>query len=172
MFLKGFSVLLCALSFNVVYADTLHFNGEDGSVEPWQHYVGDEYSELTYFPSFGYADIPGTQITYPRFEKDPNDELYLTYRFASRPKRNLPERTFGTGLAEYSRADQTWTAIGEQLGVTAADFNYQPDAPVTSTPFATKTGWTAYHPSMVFRRSGGNEGVDVMSQWYRRSEHI
>jgi hypothetical protein len=121
-----------------------------------------KFNNSTSFPSFGYADIPGTQITYPRFEKDPGGELYLTYRFASRPKRSWPERTFGAGLAEYSRADQTWTAIGEPMDVTSADFDFHPDAPVTSSPFAAKTGWTAYHPSLVF---DNQYGMGVFMLW-------
>jgi hypothetical protein len=121
-----------------------------------------KFKNSTSFPSFGYAAIPGTQITYPRFEKDPNRELYVTYRFASRPKRSWPERTFGTGIAKYSRADQKWTAIGEPLDVTVADFDSHPDAPQTSTPFAAKTGWTAYHPSPVF---GNQSGMGVFMLW-------
>ena len=121
-----------------------------------------KFNNSTSFPSFGFAEIPGTQITYPRFEKDPNGELYLTYRFASRPKRSWPERTFATGLAEYSRAEQSWTAIGEPLNVTSADFDFHPDAPLTSTAFAAKTGWTAYHPSMVF---DNQSGIGVLMLW-------
>ncbi|MDB4224437.1 BNR repeat-containing protein [Granulosicoccus sp.] len=121
-----------------------------------------KFDNSTTFPSFGYADIPGTQITYPRFEKDPNGELYIAYRFASRPKRSWPERTFGAGLAEYSRADQVWTAIGEPLDVTLEDYDFHPDAPVTSTPFAAKTGWTVYHPSLVF---DNQIGMGVLMLW-------
>lgn len=138
---------------------SFEFHGQQVSQQQINNW---KFNNSTSFPSFGYADIPGTQITYPRFEKDPNGELYLAYRFASRPKRSWPERTFATGVAEYSRADQTWTAIGEPLDVTSADFDVHLDAPLTSTPFAAKTGWTAYHPSLVF---DSQYGMGVFMLW-------
>lgn len=41
----------------------------------------------TPFPSIGTAAIPGNQITYPAFFYDRQGEIYLTYRFATKPKR-------------------------------------------------------------------------------------
>ena len=121
-----------------------------------------KFNNATSFPSFGYADIPGTQVTYPRFEKDHSGELYVSYRFAARPKRQWPERTFGTGIAKYSREEKTWTAIGAPLAVTPADYEFHPDAPKSSIPFAAKIGWTAYHTSLVF---DNKQGMGVLMLW-------
>jgi len=132
--------------------NTFEFYGQEITDEQIRNW---KFHNSTSFPSFGYADIPGTQITYPRFEKDTNGELFLTYRFASRPKRSWPDRTFATGIAEYSRLTRSWSAIGKPLEVTAEDFQPHAKAPETSTPFAAKTGWTAYHPSLVFNDQGG-----------------
>lgn len=120
-----------------------------------------KFENSTSFPTLGYAAIPGTQITYPRFEKDADGELYVSYRFATRPKRSWPERAFGAGIAEYSRTQQTWTAIGESLDLSNADYEYHPNAPLSSKPFAAKIGWTAYHPSLVFN----NYGMGVLMFW-------
>lgn len=132
--------------------DSFEFRGQavtQAQINNWK------FNNSTSFPSLGHADIPGTQITYPRFTKDYLENIYISYRFAARPARNWPDRTFSAGVAEYSTRTNSWSAIGESLPVTSADFQYHADAPVQPTPFAAKINWTAYHPQVVFNQQSG-----------------
>lgn len=48
----------------------------------------------TPFFSIGKAAIAGNQITYPAFYYDQNRDLYVTYRFATRPKLAFADRAY------------------------------------------------------------------------------
>lgn len=75
----------------------------------------------TPFPSIGTAAIPGNQITYPAFFYDRQGDLYLTYRFATRPRKSFWDRGFAYGLARYDVPSKRWTALGAPIRVTPAD---------------------------------------------------
>ena len=75
----------------------------------------------TPFPSLGTAAIPGNQITYPAFFYDRNGELYITYRFATRPKRSFVNRGFAGGVARYDTETRSWEALGGDIVVTSDD---------------------------------------------------
>jgi len=108
------------------------------------------YNNATTFPTLGTAEIPGNMITYPAFFNDRLDDLYLTYRFANRPKRTHTERTFGSGIAKFNTESQSWTAIGGRVDVTAEDRNWVAAAPDKPTAFAGEKGWTSYRPYLAF----------------------
>jgi hypothetical protein len=75
----------------------------------------------TSFPSLGKAAIPGNQITYPAFFYDRQGELYVTYRFATRPKKSFNSRGFALALARYDAQGKRWLSLGGQINVTSAD---------------------------------------------------
>ncbi len=75
----------------------------------------------TPFPSIGAAAIPGNQITYPAFFYDRQEDLYLTYRFATRPKKAFGNRGFAFALARYDTATKRWVSLGGQIKVTSGE---------------------------------------------------
>ena len=110
-----------------------------------------KFENKTSFPTLGYADIPGNQITYPAFFKDRNRNVYATYRFAAKPKRSFAERTMSGGIASYDTQLQSWRAIGGEVAVTdGVDFTAHAQAPYAPTALASETGWTVYHPRLMF----------------------
>lgn len=80
-----------------------------------------KHLDQTSFPSIGTAAIPGNQITYPAFFYDRQGELYITYRFATRPKKAFGERGFAYALARYDVAAKRWDAMGGAVSVTTDD---------------------------------------------------
>ena len=116
--------------------------------------VAVKHANRTPFPTLGEAVIPGNQVTYPRFFKDRNNDLYLTYRFATKPKRHFKERGYAGGAARYDVASKTWTSIGAPIEVTAEDAEL-PDgvseAQVRPLIFTDK--WTVYLIQLVFDKN-------------------
>jgi hypothetical protein len=109
----------------------------------------------------GSAAIPGTQITYPAFFNDRNDDLYITYRFAVRPARPWLERAFGGGIARFDSGSQRWDPVGGDVLLSSRDARAStPDA--TSHPFAWEPGWTVYLPRLWFDR---NNAMYVSWMW-------
>ncbi len=110
-----------------------------------------KYENKTTFPTLGQAAIPGNQITYPAFFKDRNNDIYATYRFAAKPKRSFPDRTMSGGIAAYDTQLQSWRAIGAQVPVEEdRDFTAHQNAPAFPVALASETGWTVYHPRLMF----------------------
>ncbi len=108
------------------------------------------YDNKVSFTSLGKADIPGNLITYPAFFKDSNGDLYLTYRFAAKPKRRHSERAFSSGIAKYNIQEREWKSIGSELDVSLKDRSWSFSAPLNAVPFASAPGWTAYRPYLLF----------------------
>lgn len=75
----------------------------------------------TPFPSIGTAAIPGNQITYPAFFYDRQGEIYLTYRFATKPKKAFGNRGFAFALARYDVPTKRWVSLGGSIKVTAGE---------------------------------------------------
>lgn len=124
-----------------------------------------KFENKTSFPTLGHADIPGNQITYPAFYKDRDRDVYATYRFAAKPKRSFEERTMSGGIAAYDTQLQTWRAIGGTIPVTeSVDYDAHSDAPSSPTALASETGWTIYHPRLMF---GPANELNV--NWFFRS---
>lgn len=115
------------------------------------------------FSSIGTAAIPGNQITYPAFFVDRNHDLYITYRYATRPKRAWSERGFSGGIAKYDIMSKTWQAIGGPIPVTNEDADL-PGGAVSGTtfPFAYKDQWTVYLIRLGF---DGNNGMHLSWMW-------
>ena len=108
----------------------------------------------TPFPSRGTAKIPGNQVTYPAFFYDNNRDLFLTYRFAVRPKLSFKDRAFSGGIASYDVATKKWTSQGGSLLInrSEADWNGLAEARV-SNPFAFQDQWAVYLPRLAFDSS-------------------
>jgi putative BNR repeat neuraminidase len=105
----------------------------------------------TSFPSLGTAAIPGNQITYPAFFNDRNGELYVTFRYATRPARQFKERAFAAGLAKYDVHTKKWKLLGGDVRVTAADAQFTPALESNITkPFAFDNHWSVYSHRLVF----------------------
>lgn len=114
------------------------------------------YDNRTPFTYLGQAAIPGSQVTYPAFFQDRNRELYVTYRFALRPKRSFPEREYSAGIARYDAKTRTWSAIGQPVALSADDADLRrPGQPRTATPFANTRGWWANDPRLWFDEKNG-----------------
>lgn len=77
----------------------------------------------TPFLSIGTAAIPGNQITYPAFFYDREGELYLTYRFATRPKKAFADRGYAFAIARYDVTSREWFQLGGSIKVTQDDAN-------------------------------------------------
>jgi hypothetical protein len=104
-----------------------------------------QYLNQTPFPALGTAAIPGTQITYPTFYVDRKGDLWVTYRFALKPKRTWSERIYGCGIARYDTATRAWTAIGGKVpvGPEDADLGSSDKTSADVTAFCSNPGWWA-----------------------------
>ncbi|MBW2065622.1 MAG: BNR-4 repeat-containing protein [Deltaproteobacteria bacterium] len=117
----------------------------------------------TPFPKLGSAAIPGAQITYPAFFKDRKGDLYVTYRFATKPKRSWSERAFAGGLAKYDVESWKWYPIGGAMPLTKEDADLGGRSPSEAFvyPFAFSNGWTVYLIRLSFDRGNGMHAVWV-----------
>ena len=105
----------------------------------------------TPFPSIGTAAIPGNQITYPSFFYDRKGELFVTYRFATRPKRAFKDRGFAGGIAKYDINTKTWAALGGEIPVTHEDADLGRGKGVGRVrAFAFTDNWSVYLIRMAF----------------------
>ncbi len=82
------------------------------------------YQNQTHFPQLNSGAIPYNQITYPRFFKDKKQTLYITYRFALKPKLAWENRAFSEGLAQYNTETQTWHPIGGKVSLTSKEADF------------------------------------------------
>lgn len=78
-------------------------------------------NQTHHFTSSGKARIPGNQITYPAFTKDRQGELYVTYRYATKPARGWEERAFAIGLAKYDPVSRQWYPLAEPRALSQGD---------------------------------------------------
>ncbi len=118
-----------------------------------------KYENKTDFPNLGNATIPGTQITYPAFFKDRNGDIYITYRFATRPKRPWNQRGFAGGVAKYNVNTKKWSAIGGSLPISYADASLAPGQSPIVYPFAYFNNWTVYTIRLFFDKENGMHAV-------------
>ncbi len=109
-----------------------------------------KYENKTPFPNLGSAAIPGTQITYPAFFKDRNGDIYISYRFATKPKRPWKERGFAGGLAKYNTDTGKWTSIGRTMFLTHDDADVNPGQDLVTHPFAFFDTWSVYGIRLFF----------------------
>lgn len=116
----------------------------DREIDLWK------YQNRTNFPTLGTASIPGNQITYPIFSRDVERNLYVSYRFASKPKRKFSERAMSAGIARYDSSTKSWTSIGGNILVDESDRTYSSDSFDQPSPFATEQGWTVSAPELAF----------------------
>lgn len=127
------------------------FRGEAVSAEALKE---NKYDNRTNFPFLGQAAIPGTQVTYPAFFTDRKGELYVTYRFALRPKRAWAERDYGAGLARYDTKSRTWTAIGGKVDLSPADADVKsPGAARSVVALCTSQGLWANYTRLWFDKA-------------------
>lgn len=107
----------------------------------------------TNFAYLGTAAIPGTQITYPAFFTDRNGEIYVTYRFATRPKQSWSNRGFAGGIAKYDVDKKKWEPVGGELKITSEDALYPDeyrDQKYIVHPFAYEDKWSVYLINLHF----------------------
>jgi hypothetical protein len=122
------------------------------------------------FPRFGTAAIPGTQITYPAFFNDRTGKLYITYRFATHPRRRWADRGFAGAIATYDADTKRWEGLGGPVFVGPADADLPGGVKSREiAAFAFKEGWSVYlvhlffdvdnhmHLSWLWRKGGAGE---------------
>ena len=140
-----------------------------------------KYLNKTPFPSIGTAAIPGNQVTYPAFFYDRQGELYVTYRFATRPKRQFSERGYAAGIAKYDAQARRWEALGGtiQLGEQDADVPGN-GYPAAIKAFAYEDHWSVYslqigfdeynnmHVSWLWRKGGAGSTTSHPSYAFSR----
>lgn len=103
------------------------------------------------FPSVGSAKIPNNQITYPAFFNDNNNDLFITYRFAAKPKRKFSERELAGGIAKYQSTTKTWISIGGYYEIDNNDALLSPNVTnFIEYPFSLTKGWVVYTPRLAF----------------------
>jgi len=141
---------------------------------PWQYVVSDQPSDIasfsffgdaitmadkvsvkvfnkTPFPFIGSAAIPGNQVTYPAFFYDKNKGLYVTYRFAVKPKRAFKDRGFSGGIAYYDVSNKRWLPLGGDIQVNKEDADWVSNKTTENlTPFAYRNQWAVYLPRLAF----------------------
>lgn len=114
----------------------------------------------TPFPSIGNAAIPGNQITYPAFYHDRNLDLYVTYRFAIRPKLAFADRAYAGGIAAYDIDTKKWHSIGGEITVTSNQADLPKDLATTEVKaFAFADGWQALPIRLTFDENNGMHAV-------------
>ena len=119
------------------------------------------------FPTLGSGAIPGNQISYPAFFTDRQGELYVTYRYATKPTRPWKDRGFAGGLAKYNINTKTWSSIGGKLAVTMKDARLpHGKASGVTTPLIYEPRWVVYLPKIAF---DGRNRLHVVWTWREES---
>ena len=107
----------------------------------------------TPFPSIGTAAIPGNQVTYPAFFHDRNGDLFITYRYATRPKLSFGERSFAGAIAAYDVNTQKWKSLGGDVTISSTDADLPGNTTFAVTkPFALTDGWQPQPIRLFFDR--------------------
>ncbi|HYD32272.1 MAG TPA: BNR-4 repeat-containing protein [Azospirillaceae bacterium] len=126
-----------------------------------------KFQNRTPFASPGTGAIPGNGVTYPAFFTDRKGDLYVTYRYAVRPKKTYAARAYAAGIAVYDIARRTWSPIGWPVEIGPDDADLAADLKTaTSYPFAMQDGWWALLPRLWFDR---NNGMHVTWVWRKGS---
>ncbi len=120
-----------------------------------------KYLNRTPFPDIGSASIPGNQVTYPMFFNDNRGELYVTYRYATKPARNWQQRGFAGGLARYDTEQKRWSAIGGKLALTPGDATNAPASAYT-VPMVFEDTYSVYLITLAF---DGQNGMHAVWTW-------
>lgn len=117
----------------------------------------------TYYPTQGKTLIPGNQITYPAFFRDGDGELYLSYRYASRPARAWDDRARAAGVARFDTNTWTWEPVGGIQTLNPGDFVHAGDSSaLTSIAFAYSSSHTPYLVTLAF---GTDKAMHAVWTW-------
>lgn len=110
-----------------------------------------KFNNRSPFFSLGKAALPGTQVTYPAFFNDRYGELYITYRFALKPKLPWIDRVYSGGLAKYDVKSKKWIPIGGVVDLSSeeADVHAATGSRVV-TAFCSAKGWWANQVRLWF----------------------
>lgn len=136
------------------------FHGE--AISAFEKFVVKHLNKTT-FPGPGTSDIQGTQITYPAFFYDNNNDIYITYRFAAKPKRAFKNRAFSGGIAKYDLVGKKWHSLGGTIPLNREDADWEKnDFPHAYKALAYEDGWTVYLPRLAF---DSNNGMHVSWFW-------
>lgn len=115
-----------------------------------------KFKNKTPFPRLDAAAIPGSQITYPMFFKDPVGDLYVTYRFALKPARSWEQRAFAGAVAKYDSKAKTWSPMGGSIQIERNDAVLAAgQSTATQYPFAFEDGYSVYLITLAFDEIGG-----------------
>ena len=108
------------------------------------------------FNGSGTASIPGNQVTYPVFFNAPDGRLYLTYRYAMRPKLGWFKRSLAGGLAVYSEASRSWQQLGGKVAISSSEADHPNGLETLATrPVIYEEGWTFSPIQLAFDAQGG-----------------
>jgi len=145
---------------------------------PWQYSVSGEKGDISNFnfkgerlslsdlflvkglgfrPSYTVdgAAIPGTRITYPAFFRDRDGNIYVTYRFALKPKRTGADQQYSCGMARYEAQTGQWVAIGGPVETTANDADsVRSGPPIIQKPFCVEPVFRGFAPALWFAADG------------------
>lgn len=109
-----------------------------------------KHNQTHHFTSNGKALIPGNQITYPAFTKDRHGDLYVTYRYATKPARRWEERAFAIGIAKYDTLARRWQPLAEPLSLNQGDALMGPDGRSATHPFIFDEFFLPYLVTLAF----------------------
>lgn len=117
-----------------------------------------KYLNRTPFPGIGSGSIPGNQVTYPMFFNDNSSELYVSYRYATRPARNWSQRGFAGGLARYDTEQKRWHSIGGPVELAPGDATNAPVSAYTA-PLVFEDTYSVYLITLAFDKHNGMHAV-------------
>ena len=109
-----------------------------------------KHNQTHHFTSNGNARIPGNQITYPAFTKDRNGDLYVTYRYATKPARRWEERAFAIGIAKYDTTARVWQPLAEPLALNRGDAVIEAGRYSATHPFILDESFLPYLVTLAF----------------------
>ena len=113
-----------------------------------------EFENASDFDSLGTGAITGSQISYPAFFRNKQNQLFITYRAAVKPARDFWERTMSGMVASYDEQSAQWTNMGAKVALKADDVIELPGSFFDINALASETGWTVYHPKLAFTATG------------------
>lgn len=109
-----------------------------------------QQNQTHHFTSSGKARIPGNQITYPAFTKDRRGDLYVTYRYATKPARRWEERAFAIGIAKYDPASRQWHPLAEPRALSRGDATLPTGHDGATHPFIFDERFLPYLVTLAF----------------------
>lgn len=124
--------------------------------------------------------IRGTQVTYPAFFYDRNNNLYVSYRFAYKPDKKWKYRELSNAIARYDIKEKQWKLLGgavdnKGLKIFAKDdkhvaylprlhFDYNNYMHVSYMWRKDGPGPDTAFPSYAYSSDGGNSFQDVSGE--------